>query len=105
MTKGISESVFWGIWEAVWQYEPLLAPSIYKLLPEGGAPAPSRVPGNATGGRLEGSISWEAGEPILRALELIQNNLGREKTFAGWQISFLIEEWRRFAAPASLEEG
>lgn len=109
MSRTISEDVLKGIVEALSVHAPHLLPTIHNLIHGGlfdGAAGngPMTVLGTTTYGTITASISWEDGEPILRALEAIERNCGEQVSFAGVQIYWLIVSWKQFAEPRQLPQ-
>jgi len=103
MGREISEDVLRGIAEALRLHAPHLLPTIHKLIRRGLADGPEGKIGTSVYGKLTTTISWEEGEPILRALESIESKLGFNAQFADRQINWLIICWRQFAEPLQLK--
>ena len=98
----ISEDVLRGIVAALERHAPQLVPTILHLIRTGLAEGPTGEIGKSVHGKLTGSISWEQGESVLRALEAVEREQGYQTQFAGRQINFLVMSWRRFAEPQQL---
>ena len=98
----ISEDVLRGIVAALECEAPELIPIIHNLIRTGVAEGPTGEIGKSIHGTLTGSISWEQGEPVLRALEAVERKHGYQTQFAGRQINFLVMSWRRFAEPQQI---
>jgi hypothetical protein len=103
MSRSIPEDVLRGIAEALEIHAPHLLPKIYHLMRGGLADGPTGNRGSPICGKLTTTISWEdEGEPILRALESIEQDHGYQTLFAGRQINYLVGSWRQFSEPLQL---
>lgn len=98
----ISEDILRGIVAALERRNPQLVPTINNLIQSGLAEGPTGEIGKSVYGKLTGTIPWELGEPVLKALEAVEREHGYQTQFAGRQINFLIMSWRRFAEPQQL---
>jgi DNA-binding IscR family transcriptional regulator len=102
MSRAITEDVLKGIAEALEIHAPHLLPTIHKLIRDGLVDGPEGKLGSSIYGKLTSTISWEEGEPVLRALEAIEREHGYQTPFAGRQINWLVVCWRQFAEPRQL---
>jgi hypothetical protein len=103
MSRVITEDVLRGIASALEIHAPHLLPTLHKLLRGGLVDLREGTIGSSIHGKLTASISWEDGEPILRALEAIERTQGYNAVFANRQINWLVIRWKKFAEPIQLK--
>jgi hypothetical protein len=103
MSQTITDDVLRGIAKALELHAPHLLPTLGKVLRAGLVEGPEGAIGSSIHGKLTTNISWEDGEPILRALEEIERKDGYNALFAGRQINWLVNCWRQFAEPRQLK--
>jgi hypothetical protein len=98
----ISEDVLRGILSALRDHAPHLLQIINDLLRSGEAHQASFGIGKSTSGQFYGSVSWEAGEAVLGALQRIEQEYGSRAVFEGRQINYIIMRWQAFIQPKQL---
>lgn len=72
----INEDILRGIVAALERHAPHLVSTIHNVIRAGLADGPTGQIGKSVHGKLTGGISWEFGEPVLRALEAIEREHG-----------------------------
>jgi hypothetical protein len=100
--RSINEDVLPGIVAALNLHAPHLLPVIYRLMRSGLPESSSGEIGKSIYGKLTGTISWDEAEPVLVALQTIEQECGYNTLFAGRQINFLVISWRQFTEPKQL---
>jgi hypothetical protein len=103
MSRVITEDVLRGIATALGIHAPHLLPTIHNLIRSGLVDGSEGTLGSSIHGKLTASVSWEEGEPILRALESIERTHGYNAVFADRQINWLVICWKQFAEPSQLK--
>ena len=103
MSRTISTEVLIGIHQVLETHKLELLPTFNKLFltssVEDPLASPSWRPGTVVA-TITATVSWQDGEPILRALEEIdREQRGAVLMSNGLALDWLIIEWRRFVEP------
>jgi hypothetical protein len=99
MARKISEDIVTGIELALERHAPHLVPNLDEIVSTAKYEEPAMGLGVSIYGTFANTVSPERGEPIQRALDKVENDLGFDALFADRQISYLSHCWRQFVQP------
>jgi hypothetical protein len=95
MKNTITEDVVSAIAEALRLHAPDLSTTFQNLIRGAPVEPPEIRRGASIYATLTVSVSWQDGEPILRALEAIERKHGYRISFADRQINGLVQRWEQ----------
>lgn len=102
MSKSIPEHVLKSIDLALRTHAVEVYSDFEKIVRSGRWESRKFEPGSSIHGKFSANVSWTDGEPITKALEAIERELGYNAMFGELQINYVAQCWRNFVEPRQL---